>query len=87
MASIYAKRLAKLEELLAARINQPLATLWREAGERQEECCARCGYDVSQISKITFIRWLDPGTGEAFPRPVHQQMLMSQPLPLSPTSA
>ena len=30
MASAYAKRLAKLEELLAARINQPLAYFWLE---------------------------------------------------------
>ena len=67
MASAYAKRLAKLEELLASRINQPHATLWQHAGETQEECCIRRGYDPLQASKIRFVRWLDPALGEAPP--------------------
>jgi hypothetical protein len=60
MASTYAKRLAKLEELLASRINQPLAYLWLNAGETQEQACIRCGYDPSQASRIRFCRWLTP---------------------------
>jgi hypothetical protein len=64
VASTYAKRLAKLEELLADKVNQPLAYLWLEDGETHEECCIRCGYDPSQIDRITFIRWLDPALGE-----------------------
>ena len=64
MASPYAKRLEKLEALLASKINRPVAHLWREPGETQEECCVRHGYDPSHVGQIMFIRWLDPTRGE-----------------------
>jgi hypothetical protein len=69
MASTFSKRLAKLEELLASKINQPLATLWPNAGETREQACIRCGYDPSQLDRIRFVRWLDPALGEATPPP------------------
>ena len=65
MASAYSKRLAKLEELLASKINKPLAYLWLNAGETREEACVRAGYDPSQAGRINFVRWLDPELGEA----------------------
>ena len=58
MASTYAKRLAKLEELMASRLNEPLATLWLNAGETREQVCIRAGYDVSMVDRIRFVRWL-----------------------------
>ena len=45
MASTFSKRLAKLEELLASRLNQPLATLWLDEGETREERCIKAGYE------------------------------------------
>jgi hypothetical protein len=59
MASTYAKRLAKLEELMAAKLNVPLAHIWLEAGETREEAIERAGYDLSQADRITTIRWRD----------------------------
>ena len=47
-----------LEELLASRINQPLAYLWLNADETQEQACIRCGYDPSMVDRIKFVRWL-----------------------------
>jgi hypothetical protein len=60
MASNYAERLQKLEELLASRINQPLAYLWQQSGESREQTCVRAGFDPSQIDRIKFVRWLTP---------------------------
>ncbi len=65
MASAYSKRLAKLEELLASKVNRPLAYLWLNDGETREECCIRAGYDPSQIDR--FCRWLDPALDEIRP--------------------
>jgi hypothetical protein len=58
MASPFAKRLEKLEQLLASKINRPLAFLWQHAGESQEDACIRCGYDPSQADRIRFYRWM-----------------------------
>jgi hypothetical protein len=58
MASTHAKRLAKLEELMASRLNQPLATLWLDEGVSREEACIRAGYDVSLVDRIRFVRWM-----------------------------
>ena len=67
MASAYSKRLAKLEELLAARINAPLAFIWMHAGESREEACARCGYDPAMVNRLRFVRWLTEEEATADP--------------------
>jgi hypothetical protein len=43
MASTFSKRLAKLEEQLAAKINAPIAWLWLNADETEEQACAKAG--------------------------------------------
>jgi hypothetical protein len=73
MASTYAKRLQKLEEQMASRINQPLAHVWVEAGETREEAIVRAGYDLSQADRIKTIRWMTPEEGKlAAPKPWDQ---------------
>ena len=67
MASAYSKRLSKLEELLAARINAPLAFIWMHAGESREEACARCGYDPAMVNRLRFVRWLTEEEATADP--------------------
>jgi hypothetical protein len=58
VANAFAKRLARLEELLAAKLNRPLAFLWLRDGESQEEACIRAGYDPAMVGRIFFVRWL-----------------------------
>ena len=69
MASPYAKRLQKLEELLASRINQPLATIWVEDGETKEEAITKAGYDPSMADRIHTVRWMSPEEIAAAPPP------------------
>jgi hypothetical protein len=57
MASTYAKRLAKLEELLAAQTNKPLAIIWIEEGESREDACVKKGVDPSLAHRCVFVRW------------------------------
>jgi hypothetical protein len=67
MANAFTKRLEKLEAMMASRINAPLAFIFVNTGETNEEAAVRCGYDVSQLDRIRFVRWLDPARGEAPP--------------------
>jgi hypothetical protein len=57
MASTFSKRLVKLEEQLAAKINAPIAWLWLNADETEEQACAEAGIDPSEVHRIRFIRW------------------------------
>jgi hypothetical protein len=63
----FASRLAKLEELIASQVNKPIATVWVDVGETQEQACVRCGHDPALAPMIMFIRWLDPQLGETPP--------------------
>ena len=69
MPSPLNKRLEKIEQLLADRINKPLATIWLDDGETREQACIRLGYDPSQVDRIHFIRWLTPEEGKTAPKP------------------
>jgi hypothetical protein len=67
MASTYAKRLQRLEEQMAARINKPLAYIWVDAGETRDEAIAKAGYDPSQADRITTIRWMTSAEAASAP--------------------
>src|SRR5207344_669832 len=58
MASALHKRLAKLEEALASKLNQPLAYVWINDGETREDAIVRAGYSLDQAHRIKTIRWL-----------------------------
>jgi hypothetical protein len=58
MASPFAKRLAKLEEQMAAKVNQPLAYLWRERDESHADACIRAGYAQADHRRVMTIGWM-----------------------------
>jgi hypothetical protein len=45
--------------------NEAIGHVWHEPDETREECAIRHGYDASQVSQLSFIRWLRPGEGPA----------------------
>jgi hypothetical protein len=67
MGNPLSKRLAKIEELLANRLNAPLGYVWLRAGESREQGCIRLGYDPALADRIAYYRWLDPALGEVAP--------------------
>ena len=85
MASTYAKRLQKLEELLASKLNKPLAFVWINTGETREQACLRAGYDPSQASRIKFCRWMTPEEAAAAAPPPWDQPHEPDPPEEAPT--
>jgi hypothetical protein len=69
MASPFSKRLQKLEEAMASRLNQPIGTVFLEQGETKLDACVRAGYDPAYIDQVMSVRWLDPEKGEAHVEP------------------
>jgi hypothetical protein len=61
MASNLAKRLARLEELLAARLNTPVALLWlgegQDPGALTDELVASGQIGAADRPRVRFVRW------------------------------